>query len=297
MLQHLAWLSHVCLPDVNSLFLQLLNNDKLPQSLSDVPVCPNPPPVTTSSLPGVDPQLVIGTNPNKATRNFTCVGDLPSSYSDYLATLSDVGGNWWGQLFYDSNGFPTYSFVWQNPFEDYKQYPRTITTFKEYVEIPSPDGGAPWARYKVMKDTGNPPFAYVERANTVGGAPPGDCGNKDAVQVPYTATYNFYMCRDTATKPVAAPPTAPITPPMVTLSPPVVTASPPIIVIPTAAPPTAVTPVPAPAPIIVESPSPVPAPQIPVVTSPAAQAPPPSGVNSVAGLSSVVAVVAMVVLL
>lgn len=226
-------------------------NDRLPKAGASLPACPAPLSVSDTGVAGVDPQLVIVTKSGgPATRNFTCYADKPSTYSEYLAKLADVEELWWGDLFYDAAGFPTFDLTFQDPYQDYAQTTRKIVTFKEYFEVPTP-GAAPAARYKVLSDTGNPPFAYVERTNVVGGAAPDACSggfaNKD-----YSATYNFLMCAEGGAAPVPAP------------AAPAVVATPPS------------TPAPAPAvPAVVASPPPSPAPA-PVPAPAAAPVPPPS---------------------
>ena len=147
-----------------------------------------------------------------STRNFNCFGGVPKTYSEYSSELNQVEQFWKGDLYYDVNGFPTFALVFQDPYDDYFKTNRTIVTFKEFVEVPSPIAGdAPWARYKVMSDTGNPPFSYVERLNTQGGAMPSSCKNgADVERVPYNATFNFYMCNEGPAVPVT--PSMPVVP-------------------------------------------------------------------------------------
>jgi hypothetical protein len=178
-----------------------------------------------------------------------------------LAKVADTEGLWWGDLYY-ATGFPTFDLTFQDPYQDYAQSTRKIVAFKEYFEIPNP-GAAPSARYKVMSDSGSawsPPFAYVERTNVVGGATPESCSgqlaNKD-----YTATYNFYMCKEGAVAPVPAPIVVASPPPVVVASPPpspVVVAPSPAVV---AVTPPSPTEQPSPSPTVVASspPPPVPA--------------------------------------
>lgn len=227
-------------------------------------------------MPGVDDIVLLNTDPGKAFRNFTCMGSVPGTYSEYMSRVSDVAGLWWADLFYDANGFPTYNMVFQDPYDDYKQYPRTVVTYKEFVEIPSPTGAAPWARYKVMSDTGAVKLAYVERFNTVGGNAPGSCGDKFEVSVPYTADYRFYWCREGAVFASPSPAPAGSPPPTVAAVPPkqptpIVTPSPmamPPTITPNATSPPQVTPSPTPSPTE-SSPSPSsssPSPSDPSVT-------------------------------
>jgi hypothetical protein len=191
-----------------------------------------------------------------STRNFNCFDGVPKTYSEYTAELNQEEQLWNGDLYYDANGFPTFTLTFQDPYEDYFKTNRTVVTFKEFVEVPSSTPGAtPWARYKVMSDTGNPPFSYVERTQTVGGAMPSSCKDgADIERVSYDAMYNFYMCNEGAPAPMA-----PIVPAIVP------SPSPSPAMVPTAA---------APVPAVVAPPVPAPAAEIPVaapviaVTSP-----------------------------
>jgi hypothetical protein len=206
-----------------------------------------------------------------STRNFNCFGGVPKTYSEYSAELNQEEGLWDGNLNYDANGFPTFTLTFQDPYEDYFKTSRTIVTFKEFAEVPSPTPGAtPWARYKVMSDTGNPPFSYVERTQTTGGAMPSTCpSGADVAKVPYTAMYNFYMCNEGAVAPVA--PIVPSVPVLPVLSP-----SP--AMVPTAAAPApavVAAPVPAPDPVVVPAVAPIASPVI-AVTSPSPTPAPPS---------------------
>lgn len=206
-------------------FLQLLtnNNNNLPTLEKDLPICPDPISVTTTGVPGVsdDQRLEISTRKGKSFRTFKCLGDVPTSYSEYEAEISDIKGDWWGKLYYDGNGFPTFELNWVNP-NNKKYIKRKIVTRKEFTEMPSPTGDAPWARYPVYSDEGQPQFRYVERAVTRGGVPPASCEGKATLSVPYEAYYYFYLCRDAkvqteepATSPVVpvVPPPSPVVPP------------------------------------------------------------------------------------
>jgi hypothetical protein len=187
-------------------FLQLLQKNALRPD-DKVPNCPTFLPVTDTGVPDVQPQAVLEINKGKGFRTFACVGDKPM-YSEYTARLGDITGNWWGDLYYDPSGFPTYNLTWQDPYDNWKQYPRDVITYKEFVEIPASNASdAPWARYKVMSDTGKPPLAYIERAETVGGGAPTSCENKDSVTVPMFAHYRLYACKEAApTPPPGLPP-------------------------------------------------------------------------------------------
>ncbi|KAG7672920.1 hypothetical protein Ndes2526B_g08553 [Nannochloris sp. 'desiccata'] len=237
---------------------ELLANDRLPKDSSSLPECPPNLPVTETGVPGLKPMIDVRTRPSGiSTRNFNCFGGVPKTYSEYSAELNQVEQLWKGDLYYDVNGFPTFALTFQDPYQDYIRTNRTVVTFKEFVEVPSPTpGAAPWARYKVMSDTGNPPFSYVERTNTGGGAMPSSCkGGADIAKVSYNATYNFYMCNEAPAVPVA--PIMPAVPDLPSPSP-----SPDIV-------PTAEPPVPAvaeePIPAIAEEPIPDATPSTPVI--------------------------------
>jgi len=178
--------------------MQLLANDKLPKDSNSLPECPPNLPVTETGVPGLKPMIDVRTKRSGiATRNFNCFNDVPKTYSEYSAELNQVEQLWKGELYYDVNGFPTFALAFKDPYQDYITTNRTIVTFKEFVEVPSSTPGAsPWARHKVMSDTGNPPFSYVERADTEGGAMPSSCKGGTDMNVPYNATYNFYMCNE-----------------------------------------------------------------------------------------------------
>lgn len=219
--------------------------------MNDLSVCPISPPVTSTNLPGISPWVVIQTKAGQAFRNFTCLGGAPATYTTYQAELADTLGLWSGKLFYDSNGFPTYNLVFQDPYNDFLQHPRTIVTYKEYIEIPNPNGTVSAARYKVLSDTASPPFSYIERTQTTGGIPPAPCASP-TIAVEYTAIYNLYMCRDPSQitgSPAPAPspaiivpspvpassPTLPIVAPNNSATPPpvILSSPPPVIVAPT----------------------------------------------------------------
>lgn len=265
-------------------------NDRLPNPAT-LPTCPTLLPSTDTSVPGVNTYAVLATNPNQATRNFDCVGDVPATYSEYTASLSDAPGLWWGNLTYDSNGFPTYNLVFQDEYDDYKQYPRTVVTFKEFTEVPSPTGAAPWARYKVMSDTGSPPMSYVERTKTTGGVPPANCSGQASVQIPYSATYNFYWCKEDAAAPSPAP---------VALSPPMMMMSPPVAVPPSptaAVPPSPSMPVVVPSPAVIPSPVPVAPSPSPAEVSPSTVSPSPAPSPPSSSLAASVSAIALAAVL
>lgn len=195
--------------------MQLLtnNNNNLPSSEKDLPVCPENVPVLSTGVPGIsdDQRLEISTNKGKSFRIFQCIDDKPVSYSEYDAKISDIKGDWWGEMFYQ-DGFPIFRLNWANPYSDgNKIESRTVVSFKEYVEIPAPNptSDLPWARYPVMSDDGKKPspFKYIERAYTKGGVPPATCGGQREVRVPYEAYYYFYACKDalSAVSPDATP--------------------------------------------------------------------------------------------
>jgi hypothetical protein len=157
-----------------------------------------------------------------AKRTFLCdAAGLPAPYSEYSAELVDEAVLWKGTESYDADGFPTLALEWKDDRDDYKPYPRTIKLSKEFAEVPSPAGAAPWARYRVASDTGAVPYAFVERRETVGGAKPVTCGAVMELDVPYEAVYRLYTCNAggaaaaaaaDAPKPAAAPAAAPPTP-------------------------------------------------------------------------------------
>ena len=260
----------------------------------ELPECPAVPPVTSTDLPGLTPQVVLETKGATGERTFTCSGDVPNVYSEFSVEFTEPRANWFGGLAYDANGFPTYTIKWQDEYNDYKEYPRVIQTFKEFVEKPSPlPNTVSWARYKVLSDTGLVPFSYIERADTAGGAPPATCGGKATVKVPYTANYKFYACKEApAPKPSPAAklsPPAPASPapvPEPVLSPPAAAAPEPT--------PAPATPVPASPEAAVPSPAPVPEPEpVPSPPSPAAPAASAATARGCAGVVAAAAVAAV----
>jgi len=133
----------------------------------DMPVCPDQVPVTETGVPGIsdNQRLEISTQKGKAFRIFDCINDKPVPYSEYNAKVSDIKGDWWGEMFYQ-DGFPIFKLNWADPYNNNKVYPRTIISFKEFVEVPSPDvSSAPWARYPIMSDDGAKPGAFKYREN------------------------------------------------------------------------------------------------------------------------------------
>lgn len=242
-----------------------------------------------TGVPGVDPQVELTTKKEKAFRTFTCTADQPNAYSVFDAQFTEITGNWFGNLSYDGNGFPVYNVMWQDPYDDYTEYPRVIQTFKEFTEVqsPSPATAAPWARYKVLSDSGKVPFSYIERWNTTGGLAPKDCGGKDTVKVEYKAIYRFYACRSAD---AGQPSPMPVPTPIVKPSP---------VVAPTLAPssiaPIPVTPSPSPAAPIaspVTSPNPA-SPISPPAPVPVPKTPPPSPPAPAVTLASAAAVPAL----
>ena len=211
--------------------MQLLvnNNNDLPTKENELATCPDPIPVTTTGVPGVsdDDRLELTTQQSTGTRTFDCLGDKPT-YSEYKAKISDIKGDWWGEMYYDENGFPIFELNWLDPYSgSNKIASRKVVTFKEFVEIPSPDGAAPWARYRVLSDDGKPlPFKYVERAFTRGGEAPASCGGLSKVEVPFQAYYYFYLCKDPKKEAEISPVLEPASPEPVTPSPEPVTPSP-----------------------------------------------------------------------
>ena len=197
--------------------VQLLQENSLRPDF-DPPECPELIPVTETGLPGLDPKVVLYTNKNSGLRTFTCSSNRPNPYSEYTAKLGDNEGSWWGEMYYDDNGFPTYNLTWQDPwnYDEYgnkKLYPRSIVTFKEFIESESLNGSAPWARYKVLSDTGSPPVAYVERAKTEGGATPPDCNNEASVSVGLEMEIRLYVCETPAVTTTPPPPSDPVAEP------------------------------------------------------------------------------------
>lgn len=200
------------------------NNNGLPTKENELATCPDPMPVTTTGVPGVsdDDRLELTTQQSTGTRTFDCLGDKPV-FSEYKAKISDIKGDWWGEMFYDENGFPVFELNWLDPYSgSNKIASRRLVTFKEFVEIPSPEGAAPWARYRVLSDDGKPlPFKYVERAFTKGGEAPTSCGGLSKVEVPFEAYFYFYLCKEakqtdeTSAVPPATPEPSPepVTPP------------------------------------------------------------------------------------
>jgi hypothetical protein len=201
--------------------MQLLvnNNNDLPTKENELATCPDPIPVTTTGVPGVsdDDRLELTTQQSTGIRTFDCLGDRPT-YSEFKAKISDIKGDWWGEMYYDENGFPIFELNWLDPYSgSNKIASRKVVTFKEFVEIPSPDGAASWARYRVLSDDGKPlPFKYVERAFTKGGEAPPSCGGLAKVEVPFQAYYYFYLCKDPKQEeeasPVLEPSPEPVTP-------------------------------------------------------------------------------------
>lgn len=153
----------------------------------------------------------------RGTRNFTCTNNqLNDGYSEASAKVDDNTPNISGDFFYDSIGFPTFTL---DVGGSSKFVPRKIVLFKEYLETPSPSGPNvyPWARWKVLSDTGSPPFAYVERRDTTeGGLPASTCTGPTATS-PFGGKFNFYACN-----PPGVSPPLPKSPPAVRASPPVV---------------------------------------------------------------------------
>jgi hypothetical protein len=161
----------------------------------------------------VTAQVVLTLKAGSGVRTFPCIGDQPNTYSEFKGEFTETTANWFGGLSYDANGFPVYKIMYQDPENDYVEYPRTVVTFKEFLEVPSATPGAlSSARYKVMSDDIGPPFlpfSYIERTETTGGVAPTSCGGKQSVSVPYNAVYKFYTCRQDAPKPAPQPAPSP----------------------------------------------------------------------------------------